>query len=269
MSNPWPDLKWWNSGERQVVEEKLHDLKREGVVFNPELVQLYKALRVTPESSVRVMVVGQDPYPDHSKATGVAFSIPRGVAQKDYPHTLKIILGEYCSDLGYDIPSHGDLQRWISQGTLLWNAIPSCQAGKPLSHDWDEWGYLTREIVGRLSSKGGVVFALLGGVAHRYSECIDPVRNRVIRCSHPSPRGIRTSKTPFTGSRLFSTINAKLVEIGQGVIDWELKDVPPRKGDIQDPGVGGGKVLPNLTGANLGGLKKQGTSPNIYTSLAF
>lgn len=267
--HPWTDLRWWNSGERQVVEEKINDLERAGTVCNPKRKLLYEALRVTPLRECRVAIIGQDPYPTSEMATGVAFSIPKDVGSERFPQTLRIILGELQSDLHYDLPDHGDLHGWTSQGVLLWNAIPSCQSGKPLSNDWEEWAYLTREIVQRLSDKG-VVFAFLGTVAGRFIKDVNNlVKNRIITTSHPSPRGNKFGKHPFTGSRLFSTINAKLKELGQPPVNWELKDVPSGKGVVQRPGVDRSNVLQNVTGAQLGGLKRTATSPNIYTSLEF
>lgn len=273
MTHPWPELKWWDSGERQVVEEKIDDLVRAGTVCNPKLGSLYAALRAVPEREVRVAIVGQDPYPSAEMATGVAFSIPKGIAPARFPATLKLIFSEYSSDLGLPPPVHGDLSAWTRQGVLLWNAVPSCQSGHPLSNDWDEWRYLTGEIVSRLNEAGGVVFVFLGAVAASFGDKIDTERNRVIRTSHPSPRGIRSSKSPFTGSRVFSTINAKLVELEKPIVSWSLTEEFSHdtigQGYIPPSELGGGKVLPNTTGANLGGLKRQGTSPNIYTSLAF
>lgn len=266
MTHPWPEMKWWDSGERQVVEEKINDLTRAGVVCNPKPKLLYKALSTTPEDKVRVAIIGQDPYPAHEMATGVAFSIPRNVAPKDFPHTLKIIFGEYSSDLHLPQPDHGELLQWTKQGVLLWNSVPSCQSGRPLSNDWDEWRYLTGEIVNRLNENGGVVFVCLGAVAASFVGEVDLSRNRVIKTSHPSPRGIRASKSPFTGSRIFSTINARLRELDKEVIDWEIKDDHPSVPPI--PAVRG-NTLQNITGASLGGLRKVGVSPNIYTSLEF
>jgi uracil-DNA glycosylase len=271
--HPWPDLKWWNCGERQVVEERLDELRDKGVTCYPERRSLYRALSTTPERTVRVAIIGQDPYPGTSAdgtayATGTAFSIPSGIEGKDFPHTLRIILNEYNSDLHYDIPSTGDLSGWRTQGVLLWNAIPSVSRGSPLSHDWDEYSYLTGEIIDRLSKKG-IVFAFLGNVAARYADRVDLTNNRVIRTSHPSPRGNRASKTPFSGSRIFSTINSKLRELEKEVIDWRLDHDPSRSSKLQTTAVGGGTVLPNITGADLGGRKRQATSRNIYTSLVF
>jgi uracil-DNA glycosylase len=265
--HPWPELKWWDSGERQVVEEKIDDLKRAGTVCNPKSGLLYQALRVVPERAVRVAILGQDPYPAHDMATGVAFSIPKDVGPSRFPHTLKIIFQEYCSDLGLPSPSHGDLSPWVRQGVLLWNVIPSCQSGKPLSNDWDEWRYLTTEIIDRLNEAGGVVFVCLGNVASSFVGEVDTKRNRVIRTSHPSPRGIRSSKSPFTGSRIYSETNRLLIELGREKIDWRLdndhSDSLPLEPAVR------GNTLPNVTGVPLGGLKKVGVSPNIYTSLAF
>ena len=266
--HPWPELKWWNCGERQVVEEKIHDLEGKRILCNPAFRDLYKALSATPLRNCNVAIVGQDPYPAREMATGVAFSIPQKFGASSWPQTLRIILSEYSSDLHYPIPSHGNLVRWTEQGVLLWNAIPSCQTGHPLSNDWDEWSYLTGEIIGRLSEKG-IVFAFLGNVAGRYADRVDESKNKIIKLSHPSPRGNKFGKHPFSGGRVFSTINARLVELQKPPINWELTDEPPRKGDLQKPDVGGGTVLPNITGAKLGGLKGTATSPNIYTSLAF
>lgn len=277
MTHPWSDLRWWNSGERQVVEEKIDDLERAGIVCNPKRSLLYKALSATRLAEVRVAIVGQDPYPTHGMATGTAFSIPKEVSPENFPPTLRIVLDEYCSDLHLPAPSHGDLSVWTKRGVLLWNAVPSCQSGHPLSNNWDEWRYLTEEIIQRLNERGGIVFVFLGSVAASYADKVDTTNNRVIRTSHPSPRGNKFGKTPFTGSRVFSTTNAALVGLGVSPINWELKD-DLGEGDVQGTGLGGSdllgevkntRVLPNILGANLGGLKRQGTSPNIYTSLAF
>lgn len=273
MANPWPELRWWDSGERQVVEEKIDDLVASGVQCNPKKADLYRSLQATPEGEVRVCVIGQDPYPASEMATGIAFSIPKSIPRERFPQTLRIILAEYSSDLGLPTPSHGDLSAWTSRGVLLWNAVPSCQSGRPLSNNWDEWSYLTGEIVNKLAKRGGVVFVCLGRVASAYTAQVDRVRNRVIETSHPSPRGIRASKSPFTGSRIFSTANVRLRELQQTPIDWRLTDdFSPStvgQGYIPPDSLGRGDVLPNITGAELGGLKRQGTSPNIYTSLVF
>lgn len=221
------DLDFFNSGEWQVCDERLKELERvhrpvgsDG--YNPGRACLFKALRLIPEEKVRVAIIGQDPYPTSIFATGVAFSVPESIRAENYPPTLNLFLKEYSRDLGYDLPSSGNLEQWSKQGVLLWNAIPSCRSGSSMSHDWTEWSYLTHEIVRNLSQRG-IVFAFLGAVAKRYLDEAHPSNNEIIVTSHPSPRGNINSKNPFTGSRLFSTINDKLVSNGLEKVDWKLK----------------------------------------------
>lgn len=220
------ELDYFNSGEWQVVNERLKALEKinrpigsDG--YSPGRSLLFRALHLIPEREVRVAIIGQDPYPSAPFATGVAFSIPEGVRVEAGPPTLQTFLREYSTDLGLPLPRSGNLDKWCSRGVLLWNAIPSCGQGKSLSHDWTEYTYLTREIIRKLS-KRGVTFALLGQVARRYLTDIDITNNMVVLTSHPSPRGTINSKTPFAGSRLFSTINDKLASNGQEIIDWKL-----------------------------------------------
>lgn len=221
----WEGLKFFSSGEWQVCDERLHDCRktaRPGTDgFNPGRKSLFSALQATPAATCRVAIIGQDPYPQAEYATGLAFSIPSKVPAGEWPPTLRTVFAEYQSDLHYPCPSNGDLTPWAKQGVLLWNAVPSCKTGHSLSQDWSEWEYLTREIIRTLSAIG-VVYALLGQVARRYLSDIDLTNNSVILTSHPSPRGSRSSHTPFVGSRLFSSINDKLTDMGREPIDWRL-----------------------------------------------
>lgn len=216
----WDDSDYFRSGEWQVVEERLNDYKGKKL-FNPPKRDLFLALDLCPYDKTRVVIVGQDPYPTLGHATGVAFSLPKKVEAKDYPPTFKNILKEYSSDLHYPEPSSGDLTKWAKQGILLWNAIPSVELGKPLSHDWEEWKPLTAEIL-RRTSKKGCIMVLLGGVARSYREHIDEESCIIFETSHPSPRGNLSSKAPFLGSRIFTKINAALRRQYQEPIDWEL-----------------------------------------------
>lgn len=230
MIYPWK-LKYWQTGEWQVVNERLKDMEKAGERYNPVRSQLFAGLRSLKAEDVRVAIIGQDPYPNPEHATGLAFSIPRRTVEGSdqvqigpFPPTLKEILKEYSADTGYPIPDHGDLSRWAERGVLLWNAIPSCRAFGSLSHDWDEWSYLTREIITKLSDQGGIVFAFLGGVARRYEPDVDTKTNKVLHTSHPSPRGSLNSRVPFVGSRIFTTINSNLADLGKPPIMWRLTD---------------------------------------------
>jgi uracil-DNA glycosylase len=212
--NSWKELKWWDSGECQVIEERLDGLDKAGIVYCPARKSLCRALELTSLEDTQVCIVGQDPYPETKFATGIAFDIPSGY--RKFPPTLNIIYQELLNDLKVN-RNTGSLEDWYKQGILLWNAIPSCLAGKSLSHDWDEYRYLSQEIIQTLAEKG-IVFALLGSVARRYAPFIGD-GNVVIETGHPSPRG-NMSRTPFTGSRIFSRINAGLVELGYEPIHW-------------------------------------------------
>ena len=237
----WDDLEYWSSGEWQVIEERLSDLDKAGKLYNPERQNLFASLDATPMEKVKVVVVGQDPYPSGRYSTGIAFSIPKTVTS--HPPTLVHLLKEYVDDLHYPYPKNGCLEKWAEQGVLLWNAIPSCDVGKSLSHDWVEWSYLTKELIQTLSVQGNVVFVLLGSVARRYAQWVDTDRNDLIETGHPSPRGNLSSKTPFTGSRIYSRINACLCRRGKDPIDWRLdhltkvpngmKLIPPWE-DVED-----------------------------------
>lgn len=215
----WEDLSFWSSKEWQTIEERLDDLDRQGKGYNPSRENIFAALDATPYETVRVAIIGQDPYPDKRFCTGVAFSIPP--AETSFPPTLINIFKEYCEDLHLPFPTSGDLSSWCRQGVLLWNAVPTCYAGRPASHrDWTAWSVLTQEIVEKLNEKEKMVFVSLGGIARLFLDNVDHLRHQVFSYSHPSPLGASKTKSPFLGSRLFSTINDKLKS---NPIDWRLE----------------------------------------------
>lgn len=216
----WDELPFFTSGEWQVIQERLDDLDHAKTLYCPARFNLFASLDATPFDQLRVVFMGQDPYPDARLATGLAFSIPK--AEKRFPASLQNLFKEYCSDLGLSVPTSGDLTPWAKQGVLLWNALPTCIAGQPLSHEgWVEWQLLTQQIVEKASERQ-VVFAFLGGRARDYVKYVSE-GNEVIVTSHPSPRGILNSKTPLLGSRLFSTINDKLRKQGLDPVEWRLQ----------------------------------------------
>lgn len=213
----WDDLSFWSSGEWDVVQENLGILRKQGAIINPSSENMFNALDLTPYYKTKVIIVGQDPYPDHLKATGMAFSIPRG---EELPATLKMIFKEYEGDLRLPYPPHGDLTKWADQGVLLWNALPTCEHGKSLSHDWPEWRLLTQQII-EASNNKKCVLVFVGGFARQFAQY--SFGNPIIEVAHPSPRAMRHAKQPFIGSRFFSTINAKLNELKLGPIDWRIR----------------------------------------------
>jgi len=207
-------LDYWKSGEWQVIRERLNDLDRGShnvQAYCPRPADLFHVLNLIEPERVKVVVVGQDPYPSVRYATGVAFSIPDTIQQSDYPPSLVNIFKEYKDDLGFPEPSSGNLVPWVERGVLLWNAYPSVQVGKPGSHHWCEWEYLTREVLDRTASQGAVII-YLGRVAQTFAI---PGYERQLYTSHPSPLGARYG---FLGSRIFSQVNAMLDQ----PIDWRL-----------------------------------------------
>ena len=215
IAEKWPDLTFWNSLYWERIQEQLN-----GQVICPARKDLFTALDLCPFNHTRVAIIGQDPYPSRQYATGVAFSIPAEIKPKDFPPTLRNLLSEYAKDLHYPYPASGCLRAWCNRGVLLWNAIPSCQAGVSLSHRGLEWHHLTTEIV-RLLSDRATVFVFLGGVAREYVRFVQPPAI-ALEYSHPIPRASQKSNKPFTGCRMFSTVNAKLKELGKQPINWRL-----------------------------------------------
>lgn len=210
------NLKFFDTGEWQVIEERLRDRLEQGIVDNPDRGSLFAALDACPYETTKVAILGQDPYPSKDLATGIAFDIPK--EQTKFPPTLINIFKEYCSDLGYPFPSSGSLLPWCKQGVLLWNVIPTCENGLPASHrNWWEWYYLTQEIVEKLNAKKCLVVSL-GSFARSFCDTVP--EGLFLSWSHPSPLAAYRGNRPFLGSRFFSTINSKLSE----PINWRLDD---------------------------------------------
>lgn len=225
----WNELSYWKSEDWSRVQRRLHELDMAEVRYCPEYSGLFKAFTATPFDTVRVAVIGQDPYPDPTYATGLAFSIPPDCS--GYPPTLETIFKEYENDLHYPRPSTGDLTPWASDGVFLWNALPSCQAWKSRSHDWPEWDSLTKEVLASLVAKVTIPIVLLGAKAREYESYISLYAGsksissiKLISLVHPSPRASLRAKTEakFIGSRLFSRINDSLCSLGKPKINWRL-----------------------------------------------
>lgn len=221
--NQWDEMDYWTSKEWSVIQDRLDQFDREGGKvrrYNPKREDIFNALDLCPLEKLKVVLLGQDPYPDLHKAMGLAFSIPnqKGLS---IPPSLSNIFAEYQADLGHPPPESGDLTKWAQEGVLLWNVIPTCTTGKPLSHEnWTEWRPLTEEIV-KVANRKGAVFILLGARAKEYKDLIDPDFSEVIEGTHPSPLA-RNSRKPFRGSRIFSTCNSFLCAQGDSPIDWRL-----------------------------------------------
>ncbi len=212
----WDDLDYWSSEDWNLVQERMDEA---GDRLVPSRERVFAALDLCPWSSCRVVILGQDPYPDPDQAMGLAFSVPKGAGYRG--SSLDNIFRELCTDLKYRRPSSGDLTYWAEQGVLLWNAIPTGFKNRTLAHSKWEWKSLTLELVERCSERG-CVFILMGMVARNY---LPHISSDVLVTGHPSPLAVNNPKKSshnFIGSRIFSTTNALLVARGKEPIDWLL-----------------------------------------------
>lgn len=179
-----------------------------------------RALELTPFGSVRVVILGQDPYHGAGQAHGLAFSVPDGVRA---PPSLRNIFLELARDCGCAMPASGNLERWARQGVLLLNAVLTVEEGAPASHAKQGWEAFTDALVAALAQDAAPkVFLLWGAHAQAKGALIGAVAGThcVLQANHPSPLSARRPPRPFLGCGHFSQANAFLVSNGRGRIDW-------------------------------------------------
>ena len=177
-----------------------------------------------PLASVRVVIVGQDPYPTPGHAIGLSFAVGRDV--RPLPGSLRNLLTEYEADLGLPRPAHGDLSAWVDQGVLLLNRVLTVRHGEPGSHRGWGWEQVTDAVVDGLvahhRADGTPLVALLWG---RDAQALAPRLTaggaQVLTAAHPSPLSAHRG---FLGSRPFTRTNALLDAAGAALIDWRLPD---------------------------------------------
>lgn len=190
------------------------------IIYPPRGTRL-KALELTLLDSVRVVILGQDPYHGPGQAHGLCFSVPKGVAP---PPSLKNVFKELQSDLGIQPPSHGSLESWARQGVLLLNNTLTVQQGMAGSHAGKGWEAITDACVAAVAERcEPSVFILWGSHAQAKAKRIPALRedgrHLLIQSPHPSPLSAHRG---FFGSRPFSRANAFLQANGRGTIDWAL-----------------------------------------------
>lgn len=184
--------------------------------------QTFRAFELTPFDDVKVVILGQDPYPTPGEAHGLAFSVPVGVER---PPSIKNIHSVLESDLGGHAPGHGNLEAWAAQGVLLLNTALTVRAGSKEDHlahrrwRWDRqgWTTFTDAVIDTVNTKPQpVVFILWGADAKRKAKRIK-APHIVIASSHPSPLAAYRG---FLASKPFSETNSSLSNAGRGSIDW-------------------------------------------------
>lgn len=169
-----------------------------------------------PFDEVRVLVVGQDPYPTPGHPIGLSFAVAPDV--RPIPRSLANIYTELHDDLGITPPEHGDLSAWTDQGVLLLNRVLTVQPGKPASHRGKGWEHVTATAINALVAREQPLVAILWG---RDARSLAPHLGDTptVESAHPSPLSARSG---FFGSKPFSRTNALLEELGTHTIDWRI-----------------------------------------------
>ena len=169
-----------------------------------------------PLADVRVLVVGQDPYPTPGHPVGLSFAVARDV--RPLPRSLHNLYAELRDDLGVETPPHGDLTPWSERGVLLLNRVLTVEPGRAGAHRRRGWERVTERAVDALVRRGGPLVAVLWG---RDAQALLPRLGGVphVASAHPSPLSARYG---FFGSRPFSRVNALLAEQGAEPVDWSL-----------------------------------------------
>ena len=193
--------------------------ERQSSQIFPAEADVFNAFRFAPLDDVKVVLLGQDPYPTPGHAHGLCFSVRPGVA---IPASLRNIYQERQSDLGIPPAKHGYLASWATQGILMLNAVLTVRSGTPNSHANKGWEKFTDATLKAANAKTTpVVFVLWGGYAQKKRPLIDESRHSVIASVHPSPL---SANAGFFGSKPFSKINALLTDKGLSPIDWTLPE---------------------------------------------
>ncbi len=185
----------------------------------PDMYDIFNALKYTSYSSVKAVIIGQDPYHGEGQAHGLCFSVKKGI---EPPPSLKNMYKELNADIGFNPPKHGELVKWANQGVLMLNSVLTVRSGEANSHKGMGWEIFTDRVIQLLNEREKpVVFILWGGNARRKKELITNPHHSVLEAAHPSPL---SAYNGFFGCRHFSKTNEILKSMGTSPIDWTLDD---------------------------------------------
>jgi len=202
----------------QTLKNFLQIEKQQGKTILPKGSLWFNALNSTPLDKVKVVILGQDPYPTIGHAHGLCFSAMPEV--KPLPKSLINIYKELQDDLGIDNFHTPYLQPWAKQGVLLLNAVLTVEAGKSNSHQGKGWERFTDKIIEVVNREcESVIFILWGAYAQKKGSSIDTTKHMIIKSPHPSPL---SAYRGFFGSKPFSRSNSFLTSKGKETINWQL-----------------------------------------------
>ena len=199
----------------QELQDFVQKRRAEVRVF-PEEKNVFNALELTPFESVKVVILGQDPYHGFGQAHGLSFSVQKGIP---LPPSLKNIYKELQEDIGGELPTEGDLSHWAKQGVLLLNTVLTVEEGNANSHKGMGWERLTNRLIESLNKlKHPVIFILWGKPAQDKEKLITNPNHVLLKAPHPSPL---SAYRGFFGSKPFSRVNDILMQQGQSPIRWK------------------------------------------------
>lgn len=220
LGNDW-DEKIGREFEKEYYLKLRSFLKEEyasHTVF-PDMYDLFSALKATPYSKVKVVILGQDPYHEPGQAHGMAFSVKPGV---QIPPSLLNMYKEINSEFGYPVPKTGYLMKWAEQGVLLLNTVLTVRSGEANSHQNKGWETFTDEIIRQLNARrDGIVFLLWGNNAKKKKDLITNPQHYILETVHPSPL---SASRGFMGCGHFKKANEFLISNLKSPIDWQIKD---------------------------------------------
>ena len=203
------------SSDIAALDDRLQVEVAAGRGFLPDAGRVLRAFQ-RPPSAVRVLIVGQDPYPTPGHPIGLSFAVERHV--RPLPRSLANIYRELEADLGIPPAPHGDLSAWSDQGVMLLNRVLTVTPGQPASHRGWGWEKVTEHAIRTLVERGGPLVSILWG---KDAAGLRPLLGStpIIESAHPSPLSAHRG---FFGSRPFSRANALLVQQGAEAVDWAL-----------------------------------------------
>ena len=232
IPNDWRELlgSYFESNDWQLLEKNLQaDLDLDPSLIRPEPQNFFKALKLCPVNSVKVVILGQDPYHSPGLAQGLAFSIPAEIAvnSREFPSSLRNI-GKALALEGFGSLPNGDLHHWAQQGVLLLNTALSVKLGQAGSHTNLGWKSLVDHLISALAKqKPHLVWMLWGGHAQTKLPLIEDGLNQlVLQSSHPSGLGVYKTDRPFlvpggkASSDHFTKANQWLMEHTASPIAW-------------------------------------------------
>ncbi|MDT8347414.1 MAG: uracil-DNA glycosylase [Flavobacteriaceae bacterium] len=201
----------------KVLSDRVEE-KYQKEVCLPKTKDHFTAFELTSPEAVKVVILGQDPYPTPGNAHGLSFSVPDGVK---IPASLKNIFFKIAQDFGTEIPNSGNLSRWAAQGVLLLNTVLTVSSGKAGSHRKLGWEIFTARLIEHLAEKkSNIIFLLWGNDAKKYAKYITAERHCILEGIHPSPLSVNKNKAAWYKADFFKQANAYLAKHHKTPIHW-------------------------------------------------